>query len=291
MEHNKRFLSELKQTLYKKIFLFYVRVTAAHRLKPKKRLRFETDVVGHCNLNCKCCYHFSPLVKEDFVNLENFEKDFSRLSDLAGRNNDNIDIMGGEPLLHPQIIKLIEIARKYFDGPVNIVTNGILLEKMAGDFWEACRKNNIKIIVTAYPVKLNYKLIKKIAKTNNVKIKFRLQFSNKHTWCRLPRDLNGNQNITENIKYCVVANFCIFLKDGKLSTCCLPLLAGRFNDYFNTSMNVSPGDFIDIYKANNIKEIYEFLSKPIPFCRFCRVKDWEIGIEWGTSKKEISEWV
>jgi hypothetical protein len=124
-----------------------------------------------------------------------------------------------------------------------------------------------------------------------VKLKIRYQFSKNHTWTRLPKDINGNQNISQNIKYCIVANYCISLKDGKLSTCCLPLLVDHFNNYFGTSMEASTEDYIDIYKVDNINEIYNFLCKPIPFCRFCKVKDWEIGIEWGTSKKEITEWV
>jgi hypothetical protein len=113
---------------------------------------------------------------------------------------------------------------------------------------------------------------------------------NQHTWCRLPKDMNGCQNITDNINLCLVANFCIFLKDGKLSTCCLPLLIDRFNNYFGKNINVSEDDFIDIYKAESIGEIYRFLSKPMPFCRYCKIRAWEVGIEWGVSKKEISEW-
>jgi organic radical activating enzyme len=258
-------------------------------------------VTAHCNLNCKSCHHFSPVADQYFVKKETFEKDFARLSELAGRNNQNIDIMGGEPLLHPEISTLAEIARKYFDGPINIVTNGLLLEKMNEIFWETCGKNNIHIIVTSYPVKLNVKRIKEIAKKNSVALKIRTRLMNKHAWCKLPFDLNGRQNITENRKLCLTANTCIFLKDGRLSTCCQPLIAGRFNNYFskdceagqNTgpAMEATDDDSIDIYKAKDIVEIYEFLSKPIPFCRYCRIKSWEIGIEWGISKKEITEWI
>jgi ABC-2 type transport system ATP-binding protein len=137
-----------------------MRATARNRLKPKKKLRFETDIVGHCNLNCKSCTHFSPLADESFVATDSFEKDFARLSELAGRDNEKIDIMGGEPLLHPEISTLVTIARKYFDGPVNIVTNGILLSQMNKHFWDTCRENKIRIVVTSYPIKLDKNCIK-----------------------------------------------------------------------------------------------------------------------------------
>jgi len=284
------FLTRLKRQIFKSILFFYIRISANGRLKPRKKLRFETDIVGHCNINCKCCNHFSPLVDKEFVKPEDFEKDFARLSFLVGRNNENIDIMGGEPLLHPEIAKLLEIARKYFDGPINIVTNGLLLEKMDTVFWESCKKNNIRIILSSYPIKLNYIKIKELAKKYSVNLKIRMQFMNKHQWCRLPKDMEGKQDITDNINLCLVVNFCIFLKDGKLSTCCLPLLIDRFNGYFNKNIQVSENDFIDIHKAENIKEIYQFLCKPMPFCRYCKIRAWEVGIEWGVSKKEISEW-
>jgi hypothetical protein len=295
MEQKKGCFVKIRQALYTSASFFYLRITANQRLKPRKRLRFETDVVGHCNLNCKSCHHFSPLADQYFVKTEIFEKDFARLSQLAGRHNENIDIMGGEPLLHPEISTLLEIARKYFDGPINIVTNGLVLEKMNEIFWESCRKNNIRIIVTSYPIKINVKQIKKLAKKHSVALKIRSLLMNKHSWCRLPFDLNGRQCIMENRKLCLTVNTCIFLKDGRLSTCCLPLVADRFNNYFckntETSLEATDDDSNDIYKAKDIKEIYEFLSKPIPFCRYCRIKSWEIGIEWGVSKKEITEWI
>ncbi|MCL2800279.1 MAG: radical SAM protein [Treponema sp.] len=314
MEQKKGRVVKIRQFLYTSASFFYLRITANQRLKPRKRLRFETDVTDHCNLNCKSCHHFSSIADQNFVETEVFEKDFARISQLAGRNNENIDIMGGEPLLHPEISTLLIIARKYFDGPVNIVTNGILLEKMNAFFWESCRKNNIRIIVSSYPIKLNVKRIKELAKKYSVTLKIRSIFMSKNSWCKLPFDLNGKQCIKENSKLCITINKCIFLKNGRLSTCCLPLVADRFNNYFckntetvtvssrtgnfahsglvvSTALEATDDDSIDIYKAKNIGEIYEFLSKPVPFCRYCKIKSWEIGIEWGVSKKEITEWI
>ena len=284
-------LRKLKQVFYKQVLFFYIIISSPLRLRPRKTLRFEVDITGHCNLNCKGCFHFSPLVEEEFAMPEDLEKDFARLSGLSRRKNENIDLMGGEPLLHPEIKKILEISRKYFDGNINIVTNGILLTKMDSDFWETCKRNNIKITVTSYPIRLNRKLIMQTAKSYAVKVKMRFQAMNVHTWCRLPMDIHGGQNIIKNFRLCLLANFCIFLNNGKLSTCCLPLTAERFNIFFDKKLEVSENDYIDIYKVRNIDEIFNFLYKPIPFCRYCKQRDWEVGIDWGISKKEISEWI
>jgi ABC-2 type transport system ATP-binding protein len=87
MEQKKSWFVRIRQALYTNASFSYLRITANQRLKPRKRLRFETDVVDHCNLNCKSCHHFSPLANQYFVKTEVFEKDFARLSQLAGRNN------------------------------------------------------------------------------------------------------------------------------------------------------------------------------------------------------------
>ena len=43
----------------------------------------ETNVVDHCNLNCKGCSHFSNIQKEkEFVKLEDYTKDLKRLNEL-----------------------------------------------------------------------------------------------------------------------------------------------------------------------------------------------------------------
>lgn len=45
-------------------------------LVTKDKIRFIVDIVDHCNLNCKCCGHFSPLAQKSFLDKETFEKIF-----------------------------------------------------------------------------------------------------------------------------------------------------------------------------------------------------------------------
>ena len=52
------------------------------KFKRKPELEYlETHLVDHCNLNCKACTHFCPLVKNKyFHNIDNFKKDIKVLS-------------------------------------------------------------------------------------------------------------------------------------------------------------------------------------------------------------------
>ena len=43
--------------------------TIPKKMNPRKREEFllEVNLADHCNLNCQCCDHFSPLAKECFL--------------------------------------------------------------------------------------------------------------------------------------------------------------------------------------------------------------------------------
>ena len=73
----------------------------ARRLTYLKNVEFP--VVYHCHLNCAGCDHFSPLAEKYFMPTEVFEKDILRLKELTKGNMDAITLLGGEPLLHPDI--------------------------------------------------------------------------------------------------------------------------------------------------------------------------------------------
>jgi hypothetical protein len=172
---------------------------------------------------------------------------------------------------------------------IEIVTNGILFMKQEELFWKTCHENNILISITQYPINLNYNEIEEKAKNNNVD--FRYYFRGKKTMQKRPFDLEGRQNPEDNIKICHMANNCVQLRDGKLFTCVETAYISIFNEYFNKDLKVTDKDYIDIYKVKNKDEIFNFLNKPVPFCRYCNILGIEQELEWRKSKKEITEWI
>jgi MoaA/NifB/PqqE/SkfB family radical SAM enzyme len=260
------------------------------QLKRRKVLKFEVHVTDHCNLNCKGCDHFSPLAEENYLNVDFFERDCARISILTKGQVQSVTLLGGEPLLHPRLTDLFSIIRKYFDNTsVNILTNGTLLLQQTDDFWTSCKKYNIKINITRYPIKIDHNKIESLAKQYSVDLGYTGGLI-KEMW-RIPFDINGVQNVKYNFKKCFRANVCIFLQDGKLYTCPMIPCIKHFNKYFNQDLHVSENDYLDIYRVKSIDEIFDFLCKPIPFCRYCNYKEAVMGgIKWSISKKDISEW-
>lgn len=256
-----------------------------------QKLQFEVHLVDHCNLNCQMCDHFSPLSEAHFLVPEEYERDIIRLSEIFEYQAKYIRLLGGEPLLHPQIIRFFQISRLYFPNTdLELYTNGLLLPIQTQDFWDACRSFSVKIAVTKYPVDFDYSKVETLAKQNNVKLIY-ITVNNeavKTSW-RLPLDLSGRQNAIDNFSKCDMGNVCVFLKDGHLYPCTVAPNVIHFNRYFNKNLCLSNDDSINIYHAE-ADDILEFLTHPIPFCKYCDLKRRKENIPWATSQKNISEW-
>ena len=259
--------------------------------KITKSFPIEVHVTEHCNLNCKGCNHFSSLAKEEYLDPSVFENDFRRLSQLS-KKFFTIKILGGEPLLHPNLIVFFDIARKYFPSTsIQLTTNGILLTGQPEIFWQSCKKNNIIISISQYPIKLDKKKIRQIARFHRVKLVFTGSNADERM-CKLPLDLSGSQDIKRSWRKCAISwGCCVTIREGKIFTCCIAAHIRFFNQYFNQNLVISDNDYVDIYKVKNREEIIDFLQNPFPFCRYCKTMETKFAQQWGISKKEIKEWI
>lgn len=263
------------------------------KLTPKQKLQFEVDIASHCNLNCKCCSQFSCIADEEFIDVDQMRRDFERLGTLFDRECERIYLIGGEPLLHPRLPECMEIARNAFPvGKISVFTNGILLGSCNEDFWRVCRDNRITIIVTKYPIVLDYEKISQKAIEENVTFEFFGASEDFKFMTNMGLDLSGNQLPEESFACCIEANNCIKLSNGRLYTCTRPAAIYKFNNYFKKNLTVSEQDFIDIYQTGSAEEILMSLARPIPFCRYCNQdRGVKHAMSWGQTEKRIEEWL
>jgi organic radical activating enzyme len=256
---------------------------------------FEIHIVEHCNLNCNGCAHFSCLADEEYLDTKTFDADCQRISQIT-KNITVIDINGGEPLLHPELTSFFKIVRKYFlnKTQLKLSTNGILLASQTDEFWNACAENDVYIEISNYPIKIDNEKIEREAKKHNVKVdrNFNVKStSNPHInlMYKVPIDLEGRQNVVYSYSHCPHPG-CITLRDGKIYRCCTIAHIKFFNKYFSKNLQITEGDYIDIYKIKNADEIFAFLKGPFPFCRYCKPKEKVRDIKWAVTKKKITEW-
>ena len=198
--------------------------------------------------------------------------------------------MGGEPLLHKDIVEIMKITRANFKTcKIKIVTNGILLETMPEDFFHSCRANNIHIEITQYPISLNKLKIAELGKRYGVTIK-NYALANKKVYMRkMGLVLKPTQNKDTSFKNCQYAKYCHTIRDGKFFMCPPVAMITHFNKYFSKNLEVTPQDFVDIYRIKDINELQKYRKQAIPFCRYCNF-DKNDKVIWTLSKKDISEW-
>ena len=201
----------------------------------------------------------------------------------------HINVLGGEPLLHPQICDILALTREKFPvGNINLVTNGLLVLDMNETFWETCSKNQIILCPTKYPIKVDYEKIKRTAEEKNVRCRFFGDVQD-GSWLHLTMTQDGDRNENQSFFNCGNANNCGVLEHGKLYPC--PRLAKiqHFNKFFHKNFPVTERDFINIYADITLKDILQFYSHSVPFCRFCNTFA-DSNTKWEVSNKNIREW-
>jgi hypothetical protein len=250
----------------------------------------EYHVADHCNLNCAGCSHFSPLAKPWLVDPENFEKEWKEVAD-SGLEIGRIRILGGEPLLHPELGYMLKCVRCLFPNTdINVVTNGILLKKRKDELLPVFIRNNISLTVSCYPgLNLDYQdLLRGFPKTE--------MYDKAGFW---------NISLHENADYpkecfysCFSASMakCNFLKDGRIYPCCvIPNLPHFFNYFEETAaMDLSkiPIESAGItVKDHTPEEIEKFVNTPNEFCTHCNVRRAIEAHPWKQTEYKINEWM
>jgi hypothetical protein len=246
----------------------------------------ETHLADHCNLNCKGCSHFSPLVGgEKFTDIEIFKRDMARLRQLFD-NIYEIRLMGGEPLLHPELLSFFEVTRQTFPGArIALFTNGIRLPTMSDMFWDGCAQNHIRVKLSYYPIELNIHEIKRKARKKHVRIKIPRPIKSffKHI------NISGDSDPNASFRSCRMMFKTPQLRDGKLYPCFFPAYVHYFSAYFNESIFADEKDSIDLFGDVSPAKILKFMDRRIPMCRWCLTR--RRYEKWGFSGKDIHEWI
>ncbi len=164
------------------------------------------EITNNCNLNCSFCIKNNR--KKEFISINRFK---ILLEKLKGHTNYLYFHVMGEPLLHPQINQLINLASK--DYNINITTNGYLINKIKDN--KNIRQLNISL--HSFNLKYNKSLSEYMNNifdcvdnliVNNTYISFRMWTNNqyKEEIIKLIEEryniiINGHTNISDKIFY------------------------------------------------------------------------------------------
>lgn len=258
-----------------------------------RKLTIDIQIVGHCNLNCQSCNVFSPLVNQEFMELNEFTKDLFRLKQLVPEGElQRLTLIGGEPLLHPCLRDFILESRNFFpDTELCIFTNGIKLLDFEDEFFELLHTQNVNLIYTEYPIDVNYKEIE----TRLIEHKIKYYVFNGQTEIKklhkLIHNLEGEYDANLNFIRCPRAGAETCIKNHKVFACSIAPSFSRLNRFFHTDIALGENDGADLSVIESYQELLENISRPMEACRFCGACNVVEELEWKTSERKISEWV
>ena len=264
-------------------------LTPAHHelLYRMTTLYVEIQLCDRCNLDCAYCSHLSPVSKPVTISLETLEAECRRLERVG---IDEVNLMGGEPLLHPQVCDAIKLTRSILPNIKLIVsTNGLLLPRMSKEFWQVCRDNKVVIRITPYPKAKggtwNYFKYVWLIKKNGVRMESTgWRFGFRH------------QLLSEKAEYDATSNYlrcqlhCTQVRDATLWPCAYVAYAFNLNNKFGTNFKTAIGDSLSLTDATTATDVRLWLLRTKPFCSHCGIKDAK-HITWKRSEYTRSEWL
>ena len=222
----------------------------------------EFHIVDHCNLRCWGCCSLSPISEKQCISSETIQKDLSLA--IKALAPSRLKLVGGEPLLHPEIIACLDVARSSNIAPsVSVTTNGFLLPRMTESFWRLV--DHITISIYPQP-KLSEKIIshiKDLALRHEVELNWKIQ-NNFVGMDRKNPDLAGIETQKIYAK-CWLRRSCHLIAHGRFYTCTRPS-----HMHAISGLNQSPylEDGIPLTSA---QKIYKYLIKKnaLTTCALC----------------------
>lgn len=245
----------------------------------------EFHVADHCNLNCKYCTHYSPLVEKPvFTDYERFESDLRQLKKLIF-DIGVIRILGGEPLLNPELGKYVELARELYPASIiTVVTNGLLIDRLDDALIEIMKKNMAFFHISFYPP-----LKDKVQEIQ----RFLYEKEIPYTITPMITEFNKTQTLEiqgdQDFFYSCFQASCTCLHEGRIAACYAPFTTKYFNKAFGQELPVDEG--VDLYNEElTAPSLKANLLIPIERCQYCtggKACAWEIAGKHST----LEDWV
>ncbi|MGA8026098.1 MAG: radical SAM protein [Bryobacteraceae bacterium] len=89
------------------------------------------EITDHCNLQCPICYASSGPSRHQYRPLDQIERMLDRVVQNEGRP-DVVQISGGEPTLHPELFRILDLAKERPIQHLMVNTNGIRIAREDG---------------------------------------------------------------------------------------------------------------------------------------------------------------
>lgn len=249
----------------------------------------ELHAAEHCNLNCKNCSMFCGLVKTpSFPDFEKMKDGLMQLKKYIDHVK-KVRIIGGEPLLNPDLYRYVDLVRELFPyTDIRVITNGLLVTKMNQELIDSLKRNRVTFIVTGYkPIMYEHEKIHYFLESNGIKH----EISDVVTEFQKIYNYRGESDIQNNFKACHWKKSCATFYNGCIATCFVPFVIHYLSDTF--SLDIQQSGVLDLFGEDlTTSRIHKFLNTPFDLCKYCN--DRRITAEWELiskrSKSCVTDW-
>ena len=236
-----------------------------HLSKLVQICHLDIHVTNHCNMNCEACSHFSPLAYDKWmISSKRFEENINRLCNKIS-NICSIAILGGEPLLNPELPQILDSVRKaYRYADIALLTNAILIKSISNELVDSIKRNSILVSVSLYPPLFDMSEWL-VSFFREKEIPFRILKIEKFERKLFEKPFIDGTEMTKNCGHIMC------LRDNRIGRCAEALFTDYYNKAYSKNLPVDYG--IDIYGQEDGYELITKLSEPLELCDQCCARD------------------
>lgn len=233
--------------------------------------RLVVVITDKCSLKCKNCdgyaaYHDNP--QNDSV--EDIQNSYNQIMDVC-KNINAVDIMGGEPLVHPDIVQIV---KKFVDDKrcerVTIISNGTIVPQ--AELLEILMNSKCVFRISDYG-KISSKKGELIKIFETKKIQY--EITNYQYWDKVPQVCLTNETEKElDLKFATCTTNACYIKHGKMFCCTFvaglsSLIPEQIPDFEKNYVELLKDKPENIKKnvAVFIQQLHE--RKHIDACKYC----------------------
>lgn len=262
------------------IFDEYLRKIASESVIDKSSFKMKYNkffgyiLSNVCTLKCKHCCEMVPYYSEKgFVKADVVIENCRKIAD-ACQFTMYVELIGGEPFLHPDIAHILQELLRIDDvGYVKIFTNGTVVPNE--QLCAVLKNPRIVIVWSNYQDTLEGTLLDNVNKTREIFEKEGIEYiySMSKTWLDFSSfDYvdKSEKDLEKDFEDCFLAN-CHRLYEGVLYRCPHQYAAMRLG-----KIKIDENDCVDIDKINSLEElsgkIFDFKNlQYVDACRYCVV--------------------
>lgn len=251
---------------------------------------FELHVAEDCNLRCANCCNLSPFVDEKRSTVEELRVQLSTMAEVL--RADVFKIMGGEPLLHPQIAQMIRVARESGIGRVvRVFTNGLLLKRQTDDFWSALDHLTISSYTSAPVPEATLAMVREKA----VAFGFVLNVKPVASFSQVlsPRYEANAQRTQEIYDTCWLRHRCLIVRQGRFFKCTRAAYAKEFHARVDREPPPPGFSYVDdgiALAGASAETLRDYMNAPEPLasCHYCLAGQGPLEAHHQLSKQQVA---